>query len=187
MSLPKEIFGAPINKQLLSQAIRVYQANQKQFTASTKTRGEINLTTAKVYRQKHTGRARHGARSAPIFVGGGIAFGPRPRKVTLGLSQKMKKSALISSLSSKLADKEIIGVSGLEKASGKTKEIVRMMEKISQGNSLIVTGDKLDNVIRGARNIPNVEVLPVNLINAYEILKHQTILITKEAVERLAK
>ena len=187
MTLLKEIFGREVNKALLAQALRVYMTNQKNFTASTKTRGEVIGSTAKIYRQKGTGRARHGAITAPIFVGGGIVFGPKPRKVRLDLPQKMKKQALFSALSSKAKDLSILGVSGLEKASGKTKEMVKLLKKVNSKSVLIVTGGKVDNVVRGARNIPGISVLPANQLNAYEVLKHQKLLISKEAVEALAK
>lgn len=194
MSLPKEIFGAKVNKKLLAQAVRVYTTNQKNFTGSTKTRGEVEGSTVKIFRQKGTGRARHGAIRAPIFVGGGIVFGPKPRKVRLDLPRKMKKAALISALSDKMVDKQITGLTGLEKTSGKTKEMAKLLAKLrgkgkeERGKSesaLIVTGEKMDNVVRAVKNIPKIGALPVNLINAYEILKHEMLLITKEAVEKL--
>ncbi len=194
LALPKEIFGTKVNKNLLSQAIRVYMTNQKDFTANTKTRGEVEGSTVKIYRQKGTGRARHGAIRAPIFVGGGIVFGPQPRNVRLNMPTRMKKVALFSALSSKLADKNIVGLSGIEKASGKTKEMFKLISIITQTqfsdkkkkriSALIVTAPKTDNVVlRGSRNIPGVTILPANLLNAYEILKHEMLLITKEAVE----
>lgn len=185
MSLPNEIFGQKVNKSLLAQALRVYMTNQKSFTASTKTRGEVKGSTAKIYRQKGTGRARHGARTAPLFVGGGVVFGPTPRKVKLELPQKMKKAALLSALSSKMAEKQILGLSGLDKASGKTKEVAKLIEKLKLNSALIVTAKPLDNVVRAVRNILKVSVLPVNQLNAYEILKHQMLLLSKEAVARL--
>lgn len=196
LSLPKEIFGGEVNKKLLSQALRVYTANQKTLPGSTKTRGEVVGSTAKVWRQKGTGRARHGAIRAPIFVGGGITFGPKYRKVRLDLPPKMKKSALLSALATKLTDKKIMGLTGIEKASGKTKEIAKLMSVISRQTSdkkqktasaLIVTGDKVDNVSRAVRNIPKVSTLPANLINVYEVLRHDMLMVTKEAVERLKK
>lgn len=185
--LPKEIFGQEVNQKLLAQALRVYMTNQKNLTASTKGRGEVRGSTAKIYRQKGTGRARHGAIRAPIFVGGGIVFGPKPRKVRLTLPKKMKKAALFSALSSKMADKSIVAVSGLEKATGKTKQMVALMDKLKTKNALIVTGDKVDNVLHGVRNIPRVDALPANLINAYEILKHDLLMITKEAINKLSQ
>lgn len=187
LTLPKEIFGQQVNNQLLAQAVRVYLTNQKIFTASTKDRGEVKGSTAKIYRQKGTGRARHGAIRAPIFVGGGIVFGPTPRKVRLDLPKKMKKAALLSALSDKASSKDIIGVSGIEKATGKTKEVTILLKKVGTDNALIITGDKQDNVVRAVRNIQGVSVLPANLINAYEVLRHEILLLTKEAVERLKK
>ncbi|MBU1000559.1 50S ribosomal protein L4 [Patescibacteria group bacterium] len=190
--LPKEIFGVNVNKTLLSQAVRVYLTNQKTLLGSTKTRGEVAGSTAKIYRQKGTGRARHGAIRAPIFVGGGIVFGPKPRKVRLSLPKKMKKAALLSALSAKAADKSIVGITGIEKASGKTKELFKVLNKItgdSKGSksALIVITGKADNVVRAVRNIPGISVLSVNLINAYEVLKHDLLILKKEAVQELSK
>lgn len=185
MALPKEIFGAKINKNLLAQAVRVYETNQKGHFGSTKTRGEVQGSTAKIYRQKGTGRARHGAIRAPIFVGGGITFGPKPRKVRLTLPQKMKKAALISALSSKMADKQILGLSGLEKATGKTKEMAKLLDKLAVKNGLIITSEK--NVSRAVRNISGIFTQAVSQINAYEVLKHQKLLLTKEALEGIKK
>jgi len=186
LALPKEIFGVKVNKKLLAQAVRVYSTNQKHLPGSTKTRGEVEGSTAKIYRQKGTGRARHGAVRAPIFIGGGITFGPKPRKIRLSLPQKMKKAALFSSFASKAEDKKILALSGLEKASGKTKEIALWLDKVKVGNALIMIGEKNENAVRAFRNIPNVSIMPVNLVNAYEILKHNFLIITKEAVEKLS-
>lgn len=185
MVLPKEIFGAKINKNLLSQAIRVYETNQKSHFAKTKTRGEVRGSTAKIYKQKGTGRARHGAVRAPIFVGGGITFGPKPRKVRLTLPQKMKKAALISALSSKMAEKQILGLSGLEKATGKTKEMAKLTKNLKLKTALIVTSEK--NVSRAVKNIPGIFTQAVSQLNAYEILKHQNLILTKAALEGLKK
>ncbi len=191
LSLPKEIFGVKVNEKLLAQAVRVYTTNQKSLPGNTKGRGEVRGSTAKIYRQKGTGRARHGAIRAPIFVGGGIVFGPKPRKVRLDLPKKMKKAALLSALSSKMLDKQVVGLTGLEKASGKTKEMINLLGKIAgKGkniSSLIVTGDKTDNVVRAIGNIPGVSALSANMINAYEVLRHGLLLVTKESVERLKK
>jgi large subunit ribosomal protein L4 len=185
LSLPKEVFGASVNKNLLTQAMRVYTTNQKTFTAKTKTRGEVAGSTAKIFRQKGTGRARHGSIMAPIFVGGGIVFGPRPRNIRLELPKKMKKAALVAALSDKTQESAVLAISGLEKASGKTKEMAILINKLNTKSALVVTGEKMDNVVHGVKNIPGIDVLPVNLINAYEVLKHQTLILTKEAVDKL--
>lgn len=186
MSLPKEIFGVPVNKKLLSQAMRVYMTNQKHLPGNTKTRGQVEGSSVKIYRQKGTGRARHGSIRASIFVGGGIVFGPTPRKVILDLPKKMKKASLVSALSSKVTDKKTYGLTGVEKASGKTKEIVQLLEKLSsKDGALIVTGEKVENLNRAVGNIPGVDVLSVNLINTLEVLKHDVLLLTKEAADKL--
>ena len=196
LSLPKEIFGKEVNKKLLAQAVRVYMTNQKSLLGSTKTRGQVEGSTAKISRQKGTGRARHGSVRAPIFVGGGIVFGPSSRKVRLEMPKSMKKAALLSALSSKFSDKDIAGLTGLEKASGKTKEMVKLMHAIvsqhsqdkkqKSSSALIVVGGKNDNLVRAVRNIVNITVLPADGINAFEVLKHKMLLITEEAIAKLS-
>ena len=189
MSLPKEIFGAKVNKKLLSQMARVYLNNRKTLPGSTKTRGQVEGSSAKIYRQKGTGRARHGSIRANLFVGGGIVFGPTPRKLILDFPKKMKKAALISAFSDKVAEKKVLGLSGLEKASGKTKQIFDLLNKVSKNpknfSVLILTDKNIDNVLRAVKNLPGVSVLSVEAINAYEVLKHDLLLLTKEAVEKL--
>jgi len=130
MTLSKDVFGAKVNPSLMSQAVRVYLANQRQGNASTKSRGEISLTTAKWYRQKGTGRARHGAKSAPIFVKGGVAHGPKPRDFSLSLPTKMKKAALVSALSDQMKNNNIIVVSGIEKLGPKTKNMANTLKNL---------------------------------------------------------
>ncbi|EKD85503.1 MAG: hypothetical protein ACD_38C00011G0005, partial [uncultured bacterium] len=186
LALPKEIFGQKVNKKLLAQAVRVYTTNQKVLLGSTKTRGEVEGSTAKIYRQKGTGRARHGAIRAPIFVGGGIVFGPKPRKVQLELPQKMKKAALIGALSSKLLDKNIIGLD-IEKISGKTKEMANLVKELKLRTALIVTDKKVESIVRAARNIPGLTVIPASQLNAYEILRHRSVILSKAAIEALGK
>lgn len=191
LTLPKEIFGGKVNEKLLSQAMRVYITNKKILTGSTKGRGEVVGSTAKIYNQKGTGRARHGAITAPIFVGGGIVFGPHPRKVELVLPKKMKKAALLSAFSAKIADKKAFVINGLEKAVGKTAEMAQVLSDISGQKkiptTLILTLEKMDNVIRAVKNIRGVTALSINFVNAYEVLKHEMLILTKDAVEKLTQ
>lgn len=191
LTLAKEIFGVEVNNRLLAQAIRVYLSNKKVFTNFTKTRGEVVGSTIKIFKQKGTGRARHGAITAPIFVGGGITFGPKPRAKSLDLSKKMKKAALLSALSSKVAEKRAFILADAEKSSGKTKDFVQVLTKISEQKimlpTLIVTGEKTGTVLRGVKNISGVTTLTANLLNAYEVLKHDNLVLTKDAVEMLTK
>jgi large subunit ribosomal protein L4 len=192
--LPKEVFGAKINDALMAQAVRVYLANQRQGNAHTKSRGEVSLTTKKWFRQKGTGRARHGAQSAPIFVGGGVAHGPRKHDFSLNMPQKMRKAALLSALSMKAKDGEIKVVSGFTKIEPKTKLMNQVVEKITEdkkGKSkiLLITSanpKELPNVYRAGRNIKNIDIMSANLLNTYEILKHKNLLLMKESVEVIA-
>lgn len=191
MSLPSDIFGIKPNKKLINQAIRVYLANQRQGTSSTKTRSEVKGSTRKIYRQKGTGRARHGANKAPLFVGGGIAFGPKPRDFSLKLPQKMRKIALLSALSEKAKDGAIKVVDG--DFSGKTKEISNLFKKLSLTNKkgevnrvlLIVSSDK--NARQGAKNIEGVEIENAMSLSTYPVVVNRQILFVKSAVDELEK
>ncbi|KKS13055.1 MAG: 50S ribosomal protein L4 [Candidatus Daviesbacteria bacterium GW2011_GWB1_41_5] len=182
LELPKEIFGAKVNKPLLAQAIRVYQNNLLSHHSHTKTRSEVKGSTRKIRVQKGTGGARHGGIRAPIFVGGGIATGPKYRKVYLDLPQKMKKAALVSALSDKMAEKEILGVVGLEKATGKTKEVAKLMGKFGKKSVLFVSGGN-EKFQRAARNLPKVAILPFSGLNAYNVSLYQTVIFNKDALK----
>ena len=191
INLPAEIFGVKINKSLMTQAVRVYLANQRRGTLSTKSRGEVKISTRKIYRQKGTGRARHGAASAPIFVGGGIAFGPKPRDFSLKLNQTMRRVALFSALTAKLKDGEIKIISGLEKIEPKTSkmaDVIKALElngKKSQVLLIMPSGNTFANVIKAGRNIQGVTVNSANLINTYEVLSNKQILFMKSAIDSL--
>lgn len=182
LSLPKEIFGAKVNKPLLAQAIRVYLNMQKAHRSNTKSRSEVKGSTRKIWSQKGTGRARHGARTAPIFVGGGVALGPKFRKKVLTLPKKMKKAALISALSQRVTDREVLGIGGVEKATGKSKEVAQLVKKLNKTSVLIAADGKVDQIQRATRNIAYVTVLPVNLLNSFEVMRYQTLMLTKGAI-----
>ena len=191
MELPPEIFDAKINDSLMSQAVRVYLANQRQGTSKTQDRGEVDRTTKKIYQQKGTGRARHGSRRAPIFVGGGRVFGPTPRDLSLSISKKMKILALFSALSSKLKDSEIKIIQGLEVIEPKTKlmaEVLKNLEIKDSSKILLVMskpGKESENVYRAGRNIKGVEIVSANSLNAYRVLDNKMIILMKEAVNAL--
>lgn len=193
MELPKKIMESKVNDKLLAQAVRVYLANQRQGTLSTKTRGEVDGSTRKIYAQKGTGRARHGSIKAPIFVGGGITFGPHPRDFSLKLSKKMKKQALKNSLISKFQEKSVLIVSGLEKIKNKTKELTVFLKNLGINlkngklleKTLLVLDEKNEKLVLGARNIENLGLTSVNLLNSYQLLNHQKIIFTKEALKKL--
>ena len=184
ISLPAKIFGAKPNPALMAQAVRVFLSNQRIARAKTKTRSEVKRSKAKWYRQKGTGRARHGARSAPIFVGGGRAHGPTgEQNYEKAMPKKMGRAALISALSSRARDKEIIIVDGLEKIK-KTKEMAKILKEVT-GPFLLILSGKLENVILATRNIPSLALIQAKSLNAYEVLKAEKILITREAIKTL--
>lgn len=187
ITLPSELFGAKINRQLMAQAVRVYLANQRGGHASTKTRGEVEGSTRKIYKQKGTGKARHGAIRAPIFVGGGIVFGPRPRDYSLAFPQKMRKVALASALTSQLKKQNVFVVSGLSEAK-KTKVVAGALTAIgATRKTLLVTPKESAVVVRAGRNIEGVDILPVSDLNTYSVLMHSKLVFMKEAVGELKK
>ena len=188
VTLPKEIFAVKVNPQLMAQAVRVYLANQRKAKAKTKTRGEVRGSRRKIWRQKGTGRARHGDLYAPIFVGGGRAHGPRGvENYQLKMSKKMKRAALFSALTSKLKDKEIFVVKDLEKIEPKTKKMAQILQKKLkiEGKVLIILPEVLDNVMRAARNIRGVSLAQASLLNTYQVLNGGKLLLMKESIDRL--
>lgn len=188
--LSGEVFGQEPNKNLIAQAVRVYLANQRQGTASSKTRGEVIGSTKKIYRQKGTGRARHGASKAPIFVGGGIAHGPHPHDFSLKFPKKMKKQALVSALSEKAQAGLITIVDG--QFSGKTKEVATLMRKVSELkkgkiNRVLLIVDKSETAARAAHNVGGVEIETALTVSTYGVVISKTIIFMKSAVEDLEK
>ncbi|PJE69162.1 50S ribosomal protein L4 [Candidatus Shapirobacteria bacterium CG10_big_fil_rev_8_21_14_0_10_38_14] len=188
VALSDKVFAAKINPSLMSQAVRVYLANQRKAKVKVKNRGEVSGSGKKIWRQKGTGRARHGDRYAPIFVGGGVAHGPRGnRNYKLKMAKKMKKASLFSALTSKLKAKEILVIEGLVKIKPKTKEIVKIIHNLQLDNLkiLLVMPEKLDNVWQAGRNIENLNLIQVDLLNTYQVLDADKIILMKEAVEKL--
>lgn len=188
LELPQEVFGGKVNKVLLAQYLRVYSSNQKQGTAAAKTRSEVVGSTKKIYRQKGTGRARHGAMKAPIFVGGGVAGGPLPYDPTLKMNKKQKKSALISSLSFRTAENNIVGIADdIASIAPKTKEVASLLKKmeLEKTSVLIVMSEKNENLKRASRNIPNVEIVTAQTVNPFIVLKNRKVVITPSAVSVL--
>jgi len=193
ITLPKEIFVVSKSEKLVAQAVRIYLANQRQGTASTKTRGEVSGSGIKIWRQKGTGRARHGDRYAPIFVGGGVAHGPKPKDFSLKLSKKMRRKALFTALSSKLKEKQILIIRGLEKIKPKTKEIIRIIEdlklKTKNGKlrikTLLVMPKRLKNVILAGRNLENLSLCQAKLLNPYQVLSVEKLVLMEEAISVL--
>lgn len=189
LEVNKDVFGVKPNEILLAQAVYVYQSNQRQGTSKVKTRGEINRTKKKWYKQKGTGGARHGARSPSIFVGGGVSHGPTGMSDwSRELTKSQRRKALIYALSMKAQDKALMVSDELENLSAKTKKTAAFLEKVvgsDQKRILVVLHDSLENVLRSTRNITNVLVTQADRLNVYEMMLADKILMTKEAVKKL--
>jgi large subunit ribosomal protein L4 len=191
IDLPNQIFAAKINQPLLAQAVRVYLSNRRQAHPKTKTRGEIKTSHHKLWRQKGTGRARHGSKNAPLFVGGAVAHGPRGNQnYKKRLPKKMKRLALFSALSSKLKDKEIIFLDSLKTTQSKTKEIIRLLKTIVPNFSplskiLIVLPENQSHLNRIIGNLTQVSALTPSQLNPYQILNTKTMIFTKDSLEKL--
>ncbi len=186
MTLPESLFAGDVNNQLMAQAVRVYLANQREGSASTKTRGEVEGSTRKIYRQKGTGRARHGSIRAPIFVKGGIVFGPKPRDYSLRMPKKMKKKALVSALTVQCIDHAIKVITEIDSLEVRTKVFHELFELLRATKSTLFLLGKDDLIARRAmRNLPYVDVVRSIDVNTYDILSHRDILMTKDALQEL--
>jgi len=186
VKLPEALFGVKADPRLIAQAVRVYLGNQRQAGAKTKTRGEIKKTTAKMYKQKGTGRARHGSHSAPIFVGGGVSHGPTgTQNFKHTLSTAQRRLALFSALSDK-AKSDLLVVTGL-KNQDKTEVMQDLIQEISKVKLLFVVASEQKILARAIRNLKNVKVISAGQLNTYWVLSCQKIAMTSEAIEELSK
>jgi large subunit ribosomal protein L4 len=189
VELRSDIFEAPVNVSLMHQAFVRQMANARQGTHSTKSRGEINRSKAKWYRQKGTGRARHGSRNANLFVGGGIAHGPRPRDYAKKMPRKMRRAALRSALSVKAAEAQIVLVDELEMEAPKTREMAQVLENLglnasgASGRVLILLPERNEPVEKSARNLPWVKTLRASYLNVRDLLGYDRVLMPKGALE----
>jgi large subunit ribosomal protein L4 len=186
--LPDDIFGLEPRADILQRMVRWQLSKRQAGTHKTKTRGEISLTTKKFGNQKGGGRARHGAKSAPQFRGGGKAFGPVVRSHEHDLPKKVRVLALKHALSDKLKGEKLIVIADAVAAEPKTKALSERFAKLGLGNALIIDGAAVDaNFAKAARNIIGVDVLPVQGINVYDIMRRDTLVLTKAAVEALTE
>ena len=185
MSLNDEIFGIDVNEHAMHLAVVQYLANQRQGTQSAKTRAEVSGGGRKPWRQKGTGRARQGSIRSPQWTGGGVVFAPKPRDYSFKLNKKLKRVALKSALTTKAVENKIIVLDELTLEAVKTKEMAKVLANINAGEALIVMDGSNKNVILSARNIPEVKTAAVNTINVYDLLKYNTLVMTKEAVAKI--
>ncbi len=186
VELSDDVFGLEPRADILARMVRYQLAKRRSGTVSVKDRGEINRTGAKVYRQKGTGRARHGSRRANLFKGGGRSFGPKPRSFEHDLPKKVRALALKHALSSKVKSEALIVIDKCELKDAKTKELKSRFSKLGFTSVLIIDGAEVQEAFaKAARNLPRVDVLPVAGINVYDILNHDKLVLTKAAVEAL--
>ena len=186
MELSDELFGIEPNENAVHEVVKNYLANQRQGTQSAKTRGEVRGGGRKPFRQKGTGRHRQGSSTDPSQVGGGVVFAPKPRDYRYSLNKKLKRLALKSALSAKVADNELIVVDEFKFAEPKTKEMVKVLANIkADKKALIVMDEKDENVVRSAHNIPGVRTALVSTMNVYEIVNHYTLVLTKAAAKKI--
>lgn len=185
VELNDSVFGVEVNKAAVYEVVKNYLANQRQGTQSTKTRAEVRGGGIKPWRQKGTGRARQGSIRSPQWIHGGIALGPKPRDYRYAVNKKMKQLALKSALSAKVAEGQIKVVDSLELAEIKTKSVVAMLKAFEASKAIIVTADADAKMVKSANNIQGVATSFVGALNVYELLKHDKLIIAKDAVAKL--
>ena len=188
VNLDEKIFGQPVNEALLHEAVTLALNNQRQGTHSTKTRSFVSGGGKKPWKQKGSGRARSGSSRSPVWVGGGIVFGPHPRDYSYSMPRKKGRLALCSALASKLKDKNLTILDTFGIKDGKTREVVSLLRRLKvSGSTLIVCYSQNEMVYRGGRNLPGVAVMDVVQINVYDLLKYKNLVITKDGVEKVAE
>ncbi len=185
IEISDEVFAVSFNQAVVHQAMVRQQANARQGTASTKTRGEVSGSSRKLFRQKGTGLARAGSRKSPLRRGGGITFGPKPRSYRQAMPKKMRQLALRCMLSAKAGDGELKVLEQLTLDEPKTKEMVRILAALGvDASALIATGETEENVVKSARNLAGIKTIPANLLNVVDLLSHKMLLMTETAVRK---
>ncbi len=186
MELSEKVFGAEINEAVLHTAVKAYLANQRQGTQSTLTRTEVSGGGKKPWKQKGTGRARQGSTRAPQWTHGGVALGPKPREYRVDLNKKVKRVALFSALSSKVANNDMVVVDNITATEYKTKAMVEMLGALgAKKKALIVLPEVNAFVIKSCDNIPGVKTEVCNSVNTYDVLNCDTLIVSKAAVEKI--
>lgn len=183
---PDTVFGRDYNEALVHQIVVAYQANARQGTRAQKDRATVKHSTKKPWRQKGTGRARHGSIRSPLWRGGGVVFGPHPRKYTQRMPRKMRRLAIRSVLSAKMKADQVVVVEGLTELEPRTKAMIQTLARLPKGDArstLILVDQPRENLRRGANNLEHVRVLPAQYVNMRDVLKYERLLLTREAVD----
>ena len=182
MDLNDAVFGVEVNEHLVHLAVVRQLANKRQGTQKAKTRSEVSGGGRKPWRQKGTGHARQGSIRAPQWTGGGVVFAPVPRDYEVKMNKKERRAALKSALTSKVQENKLVVVDSLALAEAKTKEMQKVLTNLKADKALVVTADDDQKVVLSARNIADVQTATVNTINVYDVMKHSTVVVTKDAV-----
>ena len=182
MELNDAVFGVEINEHLVHLAVVRQLSNNRQGTQKAKTRSEVSGGGRKPWRQKGTGHARQGSIRAPQWTGGGVVFAPVPRDYEVKMNKKERRAALKSALTSKVQENKLVVVDSLALAEAKTKEMQKVLTNLKADKALVVTADDDQKVVLSARNIADVQTATVNTINVYDVMKHNTVVVTKDAV-----
>ena len=185
VKLSDEIFAQEVNQAALHTVVRAYLANQRQGTQSALTRAEVSGGGIKPWRQKGTGRARQGSTRSPQWRHGGVVFAPKPRDYRVSVNKKVKRLAMKSALSSKVNDGSLVLFDALELAAPKTKEMIKVLDAVKVNKALVVLPEKDETVERATGNIPNVKTTLVGTLNVYEILKYDTLILTKDSLAKI--
>jgi large subunit ribosomal protein L4 len=186
IELNDDIFGIDINEFAVHTVVKNYLANQRQGTQSAKTRSEVRGGGKKPFRQKGTGRARQGSSTSPNMSGGGVVFAPKPRDYRYTVPKKVRRLAMMSMLTSKVTENEIIVLDSLTMTEAKTKEMIKILANVKAAKkALIVLSEKDDVIMKSASNIPGVTTTLVTTMNVYEILNHTSLIVTKEAINKI--
>ena len=182
LELNDAVFGVEVNEHLVHMAVLQQLANNRQGTQKAKTRSEVRGGGRKPWRQKGTGHARQGSIRAPQWTGGGVVFAPVPRDYEVKMNKKERRAALKSALTSKVQDNKLVVVDSLALAEVKTKEMQKVLTNLKAEKALVITADNDQNVVLSARNIADVETATPATINTYDVMKHNTVVVTKDAV-----
>ena len=186
IDIADSVFGVPPNVAVVHQALVRQLANARQGNACTKTRAEVAGSKQKMYRQKHTGRARAGSIRSPLRRGGGVTFGPKPRDYRQAMPKKMRRLAIRCVLSAKAQDKEMMILDELKLDEPKTKDMLKIITALGiEKTTLIAVNGTLENVVKSARNLPGVDTIPAQLLNVVDLTRHKTLLITEEALRQV--
>ena len=186
IDIADSVFGVPPNVAVVHQALVRQLANARQGNACTKTRAEVAGSKQKMYRQKHTGRARAGSIRSPLRRGGGVTFGPKPRDYRQAMPKKMRRLAIRCVLSAKAQEKEMMILDELKLDEPKTKDMLKIITALGiEKTALIAVNGTLENVVKSARNLPGVDTIPAQLLNVVDLTRHKTLLITEEALRQV--